>query len=52
MGDFNYDIKRPVERTDLVKSLPRIINQYQNGFVPGILIANNGWVLQALVAHA
>lgn len=36
----------------LVKSLPRIINQYQTGFVPCRLMANNGWALHALMAHA
>jgi hypothetical protein len=32
--------------------LPKLINQYQTGFMPGRLIANNGWALQTMMAHA
>jgi hypothetical protein len=35
----------------LATFLPKLINPYQTGFVPGRLIANNGRALQALMAH-
>jgi hypothetical protein len=36
----------------MLVSLKRIINPYQTGFMPNRSIADNGWALQALMAHA
>jgi hypothetical protein len=32
--------------------ITKLINPFQTGFLPGRLIADNGWTLQALMAHA
>jgi hypothetical protein len=34
------------------KCITKLINPFQTGFLPGRLIADNGWTLQALMAHA
>jgi hypothetical protein len=36
----------------MLDSLKKIINPYQTGFMPNRSIVDNGWALQALVAHA
>jgi hypothetical protein len=36
----------------IARFLPRIINPYQTAFIPGRLIANNGWAVQSLMTHA